>query len=73
MEPKIREAAHMISESGYRIDLEVDGGISPSTISGAAAAGARVLVAGSALYKHEGGLTDAVSTLRRLAEEAVAA
>ena len=73
MEPKIREAAHMIEESGYRIDLEVDGGISPSTISGAAAAGARVLVAGSALYKHEGGLTDAVSTLRRLAEEALAA
>jgi hypothetical protein len=30
-------------------------------------------VAGSALYKHEGGLTEAVSTLRRLAEEAVAA
>jgi ribulose-phosphate 3-epimerase len=73
MEPKIRDAARMIDESGYRIDLEVDGGISPTTISGAAAAGARVLVAGSALYKHEGGLKDAVSTLRRLAEEALAA
>jgi ribulose-phosphate 3-epimerase len=73
MEPKIREAARMIEESGFDIDLEVDGGISPDTISGAAAAGARVLVAGSALYKHQGGLKDAVSTLRRLAEAAMAA
>ncbi len=73
MEPKIREAATLIEASGLPIDLEVDGGISPKTIAGAAAAGARVLVAGSALYKHEGGLTDAVTTLRRLAEEALAA
>ncbi|MDQ2827301.1 MAG: ribulose-phosphate 3-epimerase [Actinomycetota bacterium] len=73
MEPKIAEAARLIDESGYNIELEVDGGISPDTIAGAAAAGARVLVAGSALYKHAGGLTDAVSTLRRLAEEAMAA
>ncbi len=73
MEPKIRDAARMIAESGFNIDLEVDGGISPDTIAGAAAAGARVLVAGSALYKHQGGLKDAVSTLRRLAEEALAA
>lgn len=73
MEPKIADAARLIEESGYNIELEVDGGISPDTIAGAAAAGARVLVAGSALYKHAGGLTDAVSTLRRLAEEAMAA
>lgn len=73
MEPKIAEAARLIEESGQLIELEVDGGISPDTIAGAASAGARVLVAGSALYKHQGGLTDAVSTLRRLAEEAIAA
>ncbi len=73
MEPKIRDAARLIEESGQIIELEVDGGISPDTIAGAASAGARVLVAGSALYKHQGGLTDAVSTLRRLAEEAIAA
>jgi ribulose-phosphate 3-epimerase len=71
MEPKIAEAAAMIEASGHQIDLEVDGGISPDTIAGAAAAGARVLVAGSALYKHEGGLKDAVATLRARAEEAI--
>ncbi|MBW3557481.1 MAG: ribulose-phosphate 3-epimerase [Actinobacteria bacterium] len=70
MEPKIRAAAELIAGSGHEIDLEVDGGIAPKTIAGAAAAGARVLVAGSALYRHEGGLKEAVSDLRRRAEEA---
>ena len=69
MEPKIREAAAAIEASGRQIDLEVDGGISADTVSGAVAAGARILVAGSGLYKHEGGLADAVSTIRRRAEE----
>ncbi len=72
MEPKIREAAAAIEASGRQIDLEVDGGIAADTVSGAVAAGARILVAGSGLYKHEGGLAAAVSELRKLAEEAVA-
>jgi ribulose-phosphate 3-epimerase len=71
MEPKIADAAAMIEASGHQIDLEVDGGISPDTVAGAAAAGARVLVAGSALYKHEGGLKEAVATIRAKAEEAI--
>jgi ribulose-phosphate 3-epimerase len=71
MEPKIAEAAALIEKSGHDIDLEVDGGISPDTVGGAAAAGARILVAGSALYKHEGGLADAVATLRARALEAI--
>ena len=71
MEPKIAEAAAMIEDSGHEIELEVDGGISPDTVGGAVAAGARILVAGSALYKHEGGLGDAVATLRARAEEAL--
>ncbi len=71
MEPKIADAAAMIEASGHDIDLEVDGGISPDTVGGAAAAGARILVAGSALYKHEGGLRDAVATLRARALEAI--
>jgi len=72
MEPKIADAARMIEESGHRIELEVDGGISPDTVAGAAAAGARVLVAGSALYKHEGGLEAAVTDIRTRAEKAIA-
>ena len=72
MEPKITEAAKMIEASGHNIELEVDGGISPDTVAGAAAAGARVLVAGSALYKHEGGLEAAVTDIRTRAEKAIA-
>jgi ribulose-phosphate 3-epimerase len=72
MEPKIAEAAALIEASGHDVELEVDGGISPDTVGGAAAAGARILVAGSALYKHEGGLADAVATLRARALEAIA-
>jgi ribulose-phosphate 3-epimerase len=72
MEPKIAEAAALIEASGHDVEIEVDGGISPDTIGGAAAAGARILVAGSALYKHEGGLADAVATLRARALEAIA-
>jgi ribulose-phosphate 3-epimerase len=72
MEPKIREVREMIDTSGFDIDLEVDGGINDKTVAGAAAAGARILVAGSGLYKHADGLGAAVADLRKRAEEAVA-
>jgi ribulose-phosphate 3-epimerase len=72
MEPKIREIRSMLDEAGLSdtVDLEVDGGIGPSTIAGAAAAGANVLIAGSALYKDPEGLEHAVSDLRARAEAA---
>jgi ribulose-phosphate 3-epimerase len=50
--------------------LEVDGGISAKTVGGAAGAGANVLIAGSAMFKHPGGLGAAVSELRELATAA---
>ena len=71
MEPKIKEAADAIAAAGHPVELEVDGGINADTVGGAVAAGARILVAGSGLYKHEGGLADAVATLRKRAEEAL--
>ncbi len=70
MEPKIAEVRRMIEESGRHIDLEVDGGISAGTIAGAAAAGANVFVAGSAVFGHPEGLAAAVADLRRRAEAA---
>ncbi len=74
MEPKIREVRAMIDAAGLtdRVDLEVDGGIGPTTIAGAAAAGANVLIAGSALYRDPAGLAHAVADLRARAERAVA-
>lgn len=70
MEPKIAEARRMVLEGGYDVDVEVDGGIGPSTVAAAAAAGANVLVAGSALYRDPEGLAHAVTDLRARAEAA---
>ena len=70
MEPKVAEVRGMVQASGFAIDVEVDGGISAKTVSGVAAAGANVLVAGSALFHHPDGLGAAVAELRALAEAA---
>lgn len=48
---KIKTVRGMIDASGRKIDLEVDGGINPETARQAIAAGANVLVAGSAVFK----------------------
>ena len=48
--PKVRAIREMIDRSGRSIDLEIDGGIAPATASHATEAGARVLVAGSAVF-----------------------
>jgi ribulose-phosphate 3-epimerase len=70
MEPKITEVKTMVDTAGLPIDIEVDGGIGPATVAGAAAAGANVLVSGSALYNDPEGLGHAVSDLRARAEAA---
>jgi ribulose-phosphate 3-epimerase len=69
MEPKIAEVRAMLELRGLHdtVDVEVDGGIGPDTIAAAAAAGANVLVAGSALYRDPDGLEHAVAELRSLA------
>jgi ribulose-phosphate 3-epimerase len=70
MEPKIAEVRELIDASGREIAVEVDGGIDAGTIGGAAAAGATAFVAGTALFRHPGGLADAVTELREKATAA---
>jgi len=48
--PKVAAIRKMIDERGLTIDLEIDGGITPETAPEAIAAGARVLVAGNAVF-----------------------
>ena len=50
MLPKIRRAKEIIDASGRKIDLQVDGGITPDNSGEVIAAGANALVAGSAVY-----------------------
>ncbi len=70
MEPKIRTIRTMIAAAGLSdvVDVEVDGGIGPNTVAGAAAAGANVMVAGSALFRDPQGLAHAVRDIRSRAE-----
>jgi ribulose-phosphate 3-epimerase len=48
--PKLRALRKLIDGSGRTIDLEIDGGVAPSTAHGVVSAGADVLVAGSAVF-----------------------
>jgi ribulose-phosphate 3-epimerase len=64
MERKIAEARDLIEAEGLDTAIEVDGGISARTAPGAFAAGARFLVAGSAVLDHAGGKRGGVAALR---------
>ena len=70
MEPKIAAVRALIDEGGHDVDVEVDGGIGPDTVTGAVAAGANVLVAGSSLFRDPKGLEHAVTDLRARAHAA---
>ena len=48
---KVAALRKMIDARGLSTHLEIDGGISPKTVGDATAAGARVLVAGSAVFR----------------------
>jgi ribulose-phosphate 3-epimerase len=66
--PKVRALRKMIDASGRDILLEIDGGVAPDTVARVTEAGARVLVAGNAVFKHATGYADAISLLRREGE-----
>jgi ribulose-phosphate 3-epimerase len=67
--PKVREARRQVETGHLRLFVEVDGGINEDTIEEAAAAGADVFVAGSAVY----GADDPARAIAQLRERAAAA
>lgn len=67
---KIRQIRAMIGERP--IELEVDGGINPQNAAKAVAAGANVLVAGSAVFGHGRDYATAIAALRQAALRAAA-
>ena len=69
MEPKITACRAMLDASGHDVDIEVDGGVSADTIAGVVAAGANVLISGSALFRYDS-LAEGVADLRSRAEAA---
>jgi ribulose-phosphate 3-epimerase len=64
MLPKIRRVREMIERVKPACDLEVDGGIDAETCRLAVAAGAKVLVAGSAIFDDREGVTAGMKSLR---------
>ena len=61
---KVRAIRKMIDDAGLAVDLEIDGGIGPDTAALATEAGARVLVAGSAVFTTSN-YGEAIATIRR--------
>lgn len=61
---KIRRVRAMIDALGGRCELEVDGGIDPTTAPRVVEAGARVLVAGSSIYGGPRGVAEAMAELQ---------
>lgn len=64
--PKVRQVREAVRRHGGEIWIQVDGGVSASTIEQCAEAGADVFVAGSAVYGARSA-ADAVAELRALA------
>jgi ribulose-phosphate 3-epimerase len=67
---KITAVRNLIDRLHPGIDLEIDGGVDASTIGPAAAAGARVFVAGSSVFGAKEGITGAVQNLIKTASGA---
>jgi ribulose-phosphate 3-epimerase len=73
MLPKVRAVRAELDRLGLSTELEVDGGIDLSTIAQVVEAGARVIVAGTSIYRARSGIEHAVHELRRTAEQALSA
>jgi ribulose-phosphate 3-epimerase len=65
--PKIRELHQEIARRGLDVDIEVDGGIKVDNVAEVAAAGANVIVAGSAVFESRD-YAATIAALRKNAE-----
>jgi len=65
--PEVLSKIEWLRSAGFEGDIQIDGGISPATIGDAAAAGANVFVAGSAVFRSDDWAAT-ISTMRRTAE-----
>jgi len=64
---KIAQVREMLERAGSQAELEVDGGIGPQTVEQVVAAGANVLVAGTAIFGAPEGVAAAIEVIREAA------
>jgi ribulose-phosphate 3-epimerase len=64
---KIEQIRKMLDAAGSEAELEVDGGIDPRTAERVVAAGATVLVAGTAIFGAQEGVVAAIEAIRQAA------
>jgi ribulose-phosphate 3-epimerase len=70
--PKIARLRRMLDERGLaHVDIEVDGGLKNDNVAQVAAAGANVLVLGTAVFNREATVAQNMAQLRRRLTEAV--
>jgi ribulose-phosphate 3-epimerase len=67
---KVADVARLRTETGADFRIAVDGGVDEKTAPGLVAGGANVLVAGSFVFKHPGGLEGGLAALRHAAAAA---
>lgn len=65
MLPKIKKLRNMIDQSGDEILIQADGGINEDTVRYVLEAGADVIVAATAVYKHPQGIMAGIHALRK--------
>jgi ribulose-phosphate 3-epimerase len=63
---RIARLRQFIAEHNPRCDLEVDGGIDARTAPVAVNAGANVLVVGTGIFRHKGGIAEAIRELQAI-------
>jgi ribulose-phosphate 3-epimerase len=65
---KVRQLREIVVSNGYRARIEVDGGVGPGNLPDVLAAGAEIIVAGSAVFNSEKGAFQAVQDMKGIAE-----
>ena len=68
--PKLRRLRRLLDDAGSAVEVEIDGGITAETAPRSVQAGARVLVAGTAVFKEEGSIAENMARLRKSVEGA---
>ena len=61
---KVRRLREITAKRGYKVEIEVDGGINTQTAASAVSAGAHTLVAGSAVFNNRETVAEALAKLR---------